>query len=1107
MSGRGGHSRLKLQVQALNERVLSGRAWVSEAARDLYDQLRALEGRAQTARGRNASRREAAKATGRPPYSTPVSGQRISSWLADDPARAQVPSTRLADQVWAIVRVWSDWAGEKPQSRRYWADLIERAQPVRVRGSGPEETRIPGPGQEEKSRLPSAAIRPYLLLETGQVVGRDRERSQVVEFLDRSGDGPLVLLLIGIAGVGKSALAWDVWSRSRSGPQRCFWYSFYEGHGTTAFQAFLDELGLFLGLEDSSVRTIQRELSARGAILFLDGLERCLRFHQRPTSAGDLESVQLEEVIERGLSDEDLGFSSQDAYTFLVMLTQLPTCKVVATSRVIPADYLGSGGGLRSGVRALYLGPLGVEGGAQLLTSIGMDITRGDAGQVTEAFAGHPYALQLVACQARKAMRTRKNLAAWLKNEGYTATGGEGPSGVSDRLYARAVEGLSPPARLALAAVGVVGGSIGLPDLWDLTHLAVSEDEDTFRRTVIEVSTSGLGVETAEAELACHPLSAAAAIRVISPADLRELTASVAEMLKARYQEFHDGDDYFAWFMTGDRSDRVEVMALCKALIRVRNWKEAADLYLNQLLGPILNIEGANFEAVDLIRQIVDGLESEPDDDAGRLLGEIRPFLAYHLLMTAHLAEADGCLRALSDRGRDWLRGLRETCELATHLGQMERAVEIAADLVHRARRSIVIADCFDLRGAAVLGFGWDPAVEFARKMKHTALTELFDSAALGVRAILAADHVPDAALLNAELIGMRYQSHRQCEGCRGLLLRTASEVLAAAGNIPMAEEVATLGQGMQEGQGKSLQGILSEVLLAMVSPREPELAASLGVRGFVLYQLMLEAAASDPDIADRARSALERSGALYALSMIPPRTHVWNVRHEVSDRLVGWAVEERAWHLSDPNRERARREAVPEDAPEFPVVAALRALAEKSLPDEHLAAIGRAFRTGETTVPGAAKVLWHRLSMGKRAEAQAHTGTSTDRKRLASLEAALALNPVDSDTLEQLARAAVSAGDTERGLKHISELVSVFSFRSSYTAAVDLAEAEPAMIDPIRTVISRQAKVDRGAEAAYRALARLERITGDEEAALAWEERITAYNAQDWTRLPGWMA
>jgi hypothetical protein len=1070
---------------------------VSEAARDLYDQLRALEGRAQKARGRNASRREAAKVAARPPYSTPVSGQRISSWLADDPARAQVPSTRLADQVWAIVRVWSDWAGEKPPSRRYWADLIERAQP----------TRVPDPGREEKGRLPWAEIRPYLLLETGQVVGRDRERSEVVEFLDQSGDGPLVLLLIGISGVGKSALAWDVWSRSRGGPRRCFWYSFYQGRGTTAFQVFLDELALFLGLEDASVSTIQRELSARGVILFLDGLERCLRFHQRPISAGDLESVQLEGAIERGLSEEDLGYSSQDAYTFLMMLTQLPTCKVVATSRVIPADDLGSGGGLRSGVRTLYLGPLRAEGGARLLRSVGMDITRGDAGQVTVAFAGHPYALQLVARQARKAMRTRKNLAAWLEHEGYTTSGGEGPSAVSERLYARAVQGLSPQAQLVLAVVGVVGGSIGFPDLWDLTHPALSEDEDAFRRTVIEVSTSGLGVETAEGSLACHPLSAAAAIRVIPPANLRELTTSVAEMLKARYQEFHEPNDYFAWFMTGDRSDRVEVMALCRALIRVRNWKEAADLYLDQLLGPILNIEGANFEAVDLIRQIVDGLESEPDDDAERLLGEIRPFLAYHLLMTGHLTEADSCLQALSDRERDRLRGLRETCELATHRGEMEQAVQIAADLVHRARRSIVIADCFDLRGAAVLGFGWDPAVEFARNMKHTALTELFDSAALGIRAILAAGRVPDAALLNAELIGMRHQLHRQCEGCRGLLFRTASEVFAAAGNIPMADEVATLGHGMQEGQGKSLQGILSEVLLAMVSPGTPELAASLGVRGFVLYQLMLEAAASDPGIADRARTALERSGALYALSMIPPRTHVWNVRHEVSDRLVGWAIEERAWHLSDPNPDRARREAVPEDAPEFPVVAALRALAEKSLPNEYLVAMGRAFRTGETTVPGAAKVLWRRLPMGKRAEAQAHAGTSTDRKRLASLEAALALNPVDSDTLEQLARAAVSAGDTERGLKHISELVSVFSFRSSYMAAVDLAEVEPAMIDPIRTVISRQAKADRAAEEAYRALARLERITGDEEAALAWEERITTYNQQDWTRLPGWMA
>jgi len=104
---------------------------MSEAARALYDQLRALEFRARRARGNQGTRREAAKAAARPPYDTKLTGQRISSWLPDNPERAQVPSMRMADQVWALVRVWSDWAGDRPQSRRYWNNLIENAQPGR----------------------------------------------------------------------------------------------------------------------------------------------------------------------------------------------------------------------------------------------------------------------------------------------------------------------------------------------------------------------------------------------------------------------------------------------------------------------------------------------------------------------------------------------------------------------------------------------------------------------------------------------------------------------------------------------------------------------------------------------------------------------------------------------------------------------------------------------------------------------------------------------------------------------------------------------------------------------------------------------------------------
>jgi hypothetical protein len=77
-----------------------------------YQALSALEHQASAARraaGQAYSRRETARALRQPPYQVTAAGQRISAWLPGDPAKAQVP--RDSDEVWALVRLWSDWAG------------------------------------------------------------------------------------------------------------------------------------------------------------------------------------------------------------------------------------------------------------------------------------------------------------------------------------------------------------------------------------------------------------------------------------------------------------------------------------------------------------------------------------------------------------------------------------------------------------------------------------------------------------------------------------------------------------------------------------------------------------------------------------------------------------------------------------------------------------------------------------------------------------------------------------------------------------------------------------------------------------------------------------
>jgi hypothetical protein len=111
---------------------------VRDATHDLYAALSGLEQRAKAGLRRQSlpySRRSTAASAG-------ISEQRISDWVPRDPEKAKVPHDAHED-VMALIRTWSAWAGDARVDQRYWSTLIESAQPRRERTAAIAD---PGPG-------------------------------------------------------------------------------------------------------------------------------------------------------------------------------------------------------------------------------------------------------------------------------------------------------------------------------------------------------------------------------------------------------------------------------------------------------------------------------------------------------------------------------------------------------------------------------------------------------------------------------------------------------------------------------------------------------------------------------------------------------------------------------------------------------------------------------------------------------------------------------------------------------------------------------------------------------------------------------------------------
>ncbi|MET8977389.1 hypothetical protein ABZX85_17385 [Streptomyces sp. NPDC004539] len=251
-------------------------------ARALYDALRALEERAKTARRRSRqrySRRYVAQRAGGDPKSL---GNRLGEWLDEEWGRARTPDPGSEPELMAVVRVWSEWAGQRFEERR-WTTLLEEAQ-------SPRSAPLPVPAQE----LAFTGYDDWIEqnIRPAQLVGRQGELRELTEFCTGP-DLPSASAYVwwqAAAWAGKSALVSEFVLRHRPATVDIVSYFITDRLGRNDREGFLDtvmrQLAVLAGREAGAVSIRAQDLPelcraaaeacrsrGRRLVLVVDGLD------------------------------------------------------------------------------------------------------------------------------------------------------------------------------------------------------------------------------------------------------------------------------------------------------------------------------------------------------------------------------------------------------------------------------------------------------------------------------------------------------------------------------------------------------------------------------------------------------------------------------------------------------------------------------------------------------------------------------------------------------------------------------------------------------------------------------------------------------------------
>ncbi|MGH1362913.1 MAG: DUF4062 domain-containing protein [Calditrichia bacterium] len=282
---------------------------------------------------------------------------------------------------------------------------------------------------------------PYTLLQTRGLVGRKRELDILTDWVTKSKLRDVTIFnIVAIGGMGKSALTWT-WFNDIAPQEKKWagqvWWSFYESDAT--FENFVTRTLAYVSgrslesLKNTPIAEQQdallNALSQESFLLVLDGLERILIAYARQDAAYLLDENTLDEetsnyVAKASGLPQSAGKSfvgkhqlrktaDVRAGQFLRKLARLSNTRILASTRLYPADLQVPTGQLLPGCSALFLKGLSDADALELWRAYGAKGSRETMLPVFHTFEKHPLLLQLLAYEVAEFREAPGDFDAW----------------------------------------------------------------------------------------------------------------------------------------------------------------------------------------------------------------------------------------------------------------------------------------------------------------------------------------------------------------------------------------------------------------------------------------------------------------------------------------------------------------------------------------------------------------------------------------------------------------------------------------------------------------------------------------------------------------------